>query len=422
MLVAPVALALLSLGAPGSSSKVKAPPVVLKEAAIVLKIEVAQVNGSDVISADDRARLEDDIAAILSRHQRLDAVTLREVRKIADLEATREAVGCDTTTCASEIANAIGAKWIIGGRAEAAPGGGIGLFLTLFDGIGAKVIARANTHGAKLSDLRVQLPFVVTEVIESLRTPSDPPPGALVEETRPKLALLPAKIAKPTAGANTAIAVAAADAAKRLGLALIDDVAFQGIAARSGCPATDVSCALPAAAAKGAVLGLGVSVSGAGARATLLRPDGSIVARGQRDGDKTLEAIKGAIDDAVAARLRGDPAPAMAASPVAAASRGMGTDEPIVASFSCNISHGIDATNAMCALSRKRLRVTPSNGDAPEDLALANVDSIDPVAILGILPTGVRVALNDGTSRIFVVPNRDRVVQQLRDQLAASGR
>jgi hypothetical protein len=170
------------------------------------------------------------------------------------------------------------------------------------------------------------------------------------------------------------------------------------------------------------VLGLGVSVSGAGARATLLRPDGSIVARGQRDGDKTLEAIKGAIDDAVAARLRGDPAPAMAASPVAAASRGMGTDEPIVASFSCNISHGIDATNAMCALSRKRLRVTPSNGDAPEDLALANVDSIDPVAILGILPTGVRVALNDGTSRIFVVPNRDRVVQQLRDQLAASGR
>ncbi len=56
----------------------------------------------------------------------------------------------------------------------------------------------------------MQLPFTVDAVVEELKTPEDPPPGALIEEARPKLVVLPLHLGK-LKRAEAAAARAASD-------------------------------------------------------------------------------------------------------------------------------------------------------------------------------------------------------------------
>lgn len=413
---------------------------IAKERAIVLPVEVA----SDVaaaVSVEERRRLEDEIGLILQRYRRLQALTAREVRQFATLEANRQSSGCDDAGCASEIASALGARFVFSARIERKERR-LMLSLTLIDGAEAKVLARATAQGERLQDLRVQLPFAVDDVVTSLRLPGDPTPGQMLAEARPKLAVLPVRgaDAKQQVAIARAVDAAAARAAERLGLVMLDGAAYREIVVGRGCAAEDHICGLPAVAARGATLGLGVSLNTDGptttVRASLLRPDGSVVARaeslvaGGRDGQAIAAAVGRTVDAAAAARLTGTPvaataATAMTASATEAAPKAgsEGPSDDVMLDFPCNIQRGIEAVGSRCFLSQRTLRIEPhvlNIQSHREILLFSDVDSAIGYAPLGLLPSGIRLRFKDGSVRDLIVGvgERERLLARFREQLA----
>ena len=99
--------------------------------ALVMPTEVAEAVAR-AVDADQRRRIENDVTAILQRFRRLAVLTSQDVRNLADIDARRQLSGCDTS-CASEIAEALGARYVFGIRIEAGAQGAFVLTVTLLD-------------------------------------------------------------------------------------------------------------------------------------------------------------------------------------------------------------------------------------------------------------------------------------------------
>lgn len=82
----------------------------------------------------------------------LEVVSADDIRRLADLEAQRQALGCDQSSCLAEIAGALGARYVVFGRM-----GKLGevllVQLNLFDAEAARAIAREDVRVASLSDV-----------------------------------------------------------------------------------------------------------------------------------------------------------------------------------------------------------------------------------------------------------------------------
>jgi hypothetical protein len=68
--------------------------------------------------------IEGAIAAEIARHDRLDALSSEDVRRTLELEASKDLLGCDTTStsCLAEVANAMGAELVVFGDVEVVDG------------------------------------------------------------------------------------------------------------------------------------------------------------------------------------------------------------------------------------------------------------------------------------------------------------
>jgi len=414
---------------PTNAKAAAAPAVVVeRERGIVMPVEVAE-GASRLVGADERQRLESDVTAILQRYQGLNVLSSRDVRQLADVDSKRQLSGCDSS-CASEIAAAMGARYVFVPRVEVT-GAGMQLTVSLVDADSARVIARGRAQGAKFADLQPQLPFAVDDAAASLRLAGDPTPADVLNEARPKLAVLPVRAAQaPSPHIVATVDAAAARVAERLSLRPLDGAAYQAIAVGRGCAVNDLGCSLPAAAAKGVALGLGVSLRSEGEQlsvsAALLLPTGiaaaqaTVVAAGT--GDAAVDAaINAAIDAVVDNRLAGraPAAPKVAREPSTRRLRDSEGADDVIADFPCNVMRGIESVGARCVLGTQTLRIEPHALNIQtqrETIDLSDVAQADPYSPLAIVPSGIRLVLRDGTVRelgVGIGP-RDNLLRQFR--------
>jgi hypothetical protein len=257
-----------------------------------------------------------------------------------------------------------------------------------------------------------------------------------------RLVVLPVRAAVAVDELRQPVMRAAARAAERLGLGVLDTEGYAKIATAAGCPIGDVDCGFRATRTQGAKVGLGLSFADEAVRATVLDVDGRVLGRASHPlssgaGAAAREAAIGSVvDAAVTSALAGGPAavtpaPASPAPPKSptpptppkpSSSRSLSSpDSRVVLDFPCNIIRGIEGVGSQCTLRRGRLEVRPhplNLQGAPEDILIVDIDRVEPFSPAGIVPTGVRLWLKDGSRRELVSWQRDQVVNELRALLA----
>jgi hypothetical protein len=101
------------------------------------------------VTEDEAKILDGMIANALTRHESVQVVTADELQQMMELEGEKQAMGCDTTSCLGEIAGAMGARFVLFGKA--------GVFgelfvvqLNLYDSEAARAVTREEIKADSL--------------------------------------------------------------------------------------------------------------------------------------------------------------------------------------------------------------------------------------------------------------------------------
>ncbi len=96
-----------------------------------------------------------------------DVLSGRELRDALKLEGERQSIGCDKTSCAGEIAQAFGARYVVF-LVLSRLGGEMTLTLSMFDSEEARVVGRAADQARTVADLAGGLPDAVRTLASSI--------------------------------------------------------------------------------------------------------------------------------------------------------------------------------------------------------------------------------------------------------------
>jgi hypothetical protein len=166
---------------------------------LALNLEVSGV------SPTTASIFQGDIGNALDRYEELDVVTSADLAMMANLEGQRQMLGCEENSCLSELAGALGARYIVYGRLGVVEDIVV-LQLNLFDSQQAQIINRQDLRGAGLKATLTQ----IEEAVDKLIAP--------IAKSRPA----PTKKPDPIAAAQPAPeAEAAADEGGVLGTVLL---------------------------------------------------------------------------------------------------------------------------------------------------------------------------------------------------------
>jgi hypothetical protein len=119
------------------------------------------------IDAQRASILNGSIASALSDRPDIEALTAADIQTMAKLEADKSAMGCDDASCLAEIANAMGARYVVYGRVGKLDDV-ILLQLNLFDASIGKSISRQDTQAAKLQEINAKIPELVVGLLKPL--------------------------------------------------------------------------------------------------------------------------------------------------------------------------------------------------------------------------------------------------------------
>ncbi len=86
----------------------------------------------DTVDVEVRRAIASTLTVELGKTGRFTALSTSELAQLADLEADKQAAGCDSSSCLSEIAGALGARYVVVGDATQL-GGLMAVNLSLFD-------------------------------------------------------------------------------------------------------------------------------------------------------------------------------------------------------------------------------------------------------------------------------------------------
>ena len=157
-----VCLGLLLGGfSPGAQAQKTAPPKTV-EKKNVLVLSLKRSGSID----ENTAKLFDEVLAVeLAEHKAfLNTMTGSDVKRILELEITKTAAGCDDTTCMTEIAEALGARYVINGRV-----GELGeqkiMTLSLFDTEANASLERIQIQDENLEGLTTQMKTSLVKLI-----------------------------------------------------------------------------------------------------------------------------------------------------------------------------------------------------------------------------------------------------------------
>jgi hypothetical protein len=145
-------------------------------AALLLMTSLAGVAPT---SAD--ARLLTGVVASAAAHEsRLDVLTAEDIRTTADLEASKQMLGCEAeTSCLLEMASALGAQFIITGTI-----GSLGsepvLQLTILDVTAGRAVGRDTLQGRDVAELARAAQATTAQRLSALEVPSGPRPKLMV--------------------------------------------------------------------------------------------------------------------------------------------------------------------------------------------------------------------------------------------------
>ncbi|HEY4220319.1 MAG TPA: hypothetical protein VGO62_03235 [Myxococcota bacterium] len=130
-----------------------------------VKVLVLDVKSKD-LSASEVETLTSLITAQLSRYQQLDVLSSVDIHRLVDLESQKQTVGCDSGSCLSELAGALGAELVFFGQAGKL-GTTVVLTLNVFDAKKNEAVGRQPVEARDIS----QLPDLVGPAIDRMVQP-----------------------------------------------------------------------------------------------------------------------------------------------------------------------------------------------------------------------------------------------------------
>jgi hypothetical protein len=137
------------------------------------RVLVLDVDG-DAISPTEAGLVRDALAAQLQRNRgkRVEVLTSEDLRRVLDVEADKQATGCDTTmdSCLAEIANALGASRVLHGSV-ARLDDELVLSVALVDPKNARALGRSSVRAETIGELVERAP----DAVDDLRPPDKPP-------------------------------------------------------------------------------------------------------------------------------------------------------------------------------------------------------------------------------------------------------
>jgi hypothetical protein len=107
------------------------------------------------------------ISVELARQQSFEVISSDEVKKLAELEADKQSLGCSEGACLAELAGAMGARLVVFGDA-AMLGTLVVLNLNVFDSAAARSVGRSSLTAKGLEDLPEKLPGSVKELMGAI--------------------------------------------------------------------------------------------------------------------------------------------------------------------------------------------------------------------------------------------------------------
>ncbi len=126
------------------------------------KVLVLDVKSTD-LQPSEVATLTSLITSKLARYQEIEAISGQDLRRLVDLEAQKQAVGCDDAGCLAEMAGALGAQIVIFGQAGRL-GGTLVVTLDAFDAQKGVAVARQPIEASDVG----QLPNLVGPAVDRL--------------------------------------------------------------------------------------------------------------------------------------------------------------------------------------------------------------------------------------------------------------
>lgn len=112
------------------------------------------------------------VATAAARDPRVDVLTADDIRTAADLDATRQTLGCsDDTSCLLELANALGAQLIVSGTLGALGSSQV-LQLTILDVQAGRAVARENLMADDTAALATAATQLMTTRLAALPLPA----------------------------------------------------------------------------------------------------------------------------------------------------------------------------------------------------------------------------------------------------------
>lgn len=148
-------------------------PAPAKPRLVVLQLEPAGGVDPKVASV-----LTESVTAEVAATGLFDVLSSKEIQTILGAERQRQMMGCaeGQSTCLAEIADAMGARFVLSGSV-AKLGDAFQLNLQTLDSVRAQPIGRATRIASDLSALSQQLPYAVAE---ATATPLPPPPSRVL--------------------------------------------------------------------------------------------------------------------------------------------------------------------------------------------------------------------------------------------------
>lgn len=141
-----------------------APSPAAVEEALILVMDLERSEG---VAADVVATLESVVALEVSRAVKLRTLSGTDLKNMLALEGEREAMGCEGDSCLAQIANALGARYVVFGR--------LGLLerelvlqLQLLDAEKGAPVAREQVSARTSRGLAQLVPFAVRSLLSTL--------------------------------------------------------------------------------------------------------------------------------------------------------------------------------------------------------------------------------------------------------------
>jgi hypothetical protein len=147
---------------PATTSSAAKTPVTTPAPAVAERVLILEPTSMSV-NAETLATIASLLSVEIGKMGTFEVVSAGELKKMADLEGEKAAVGCESTSCLADLAGALGARLIVFGDA-ATLGTLIVVNLSLFDASTGRSVNRVSMRVSSVEKLPDELTVAVTEL------------------------------------------------------------------------------------------------------------------------------------------------------------------------------------------------------------------------------------------------------------------